>query len=63
MRDLEHPNITNALRSGYPSGREPDPPLCLICGEPCEKMYRDGTTHAILGCNLCIEEIDPLEDL
>lgn len=57
---LEHPAISNALLTGYPSGHEPEPPLCFICGGECESMYRSRDTRAILGCNLCIEEYDPL---
>lgn len=60
--DLEHPEINNTLNTGYPSDREPEPPMCLICGGPCEKLYREKDTGDILGCDLCIEEIEPLED-
>lgn len=60
---LEHPDITRTLNTGYPSERDPDPPLCLICGGPCEKLYRKTDTGDILGCDLCIETIEPFEDL
>ncbi len=58
---LEHPDITRTLATGYP-GIDPEPPLCLICGGPCEKMFREKATGDILGCDLCIEEIEPFDD-
>ena len=62
MLDLEHPDIARTLLTGYP-GPDPEPPLCLLCGGPCEKMYRSKETREVLGCDLCIEEIEPLEEL
>ena len=32
-RDLEHPDITAAQRTGYPAGKEPVWPVCPFCGE------------------------------
>lgn len=59
--DLEHPAITNALRTGYPDGKEPEPPICLLCGKECEKLYKSRETGEIVGCDLCIEELEPWE--
>ena len=57
----DHPVIANMERTGYPDGKEPDPVLCPICGKECETIYRDRTFKAIVGCDLCIESIEPWE--
>lgn len=36
-RDLEHPDISNALRTGYP--REQPQLVCDKCGEPIDDDY------------------------
>lgn len=61
-RDIpDHPVIQNMERYGHPEGREPEPPLCLLCGGECEIMYRNRESGEIYGCDLCIEEIEPFE--
>ena len=57
----DHPVIANLERTGYPDGREPDPLLCPLCGGECETLYRDKIFQVIVGCDLCIEIIDPWE--
>jgi len=55
MYNLEHPDITAALRTGYPVNyKEPEPPLCPVCGEECETVYRAGRHGDIVGCDDCI---------
>lgn len=53
---LEHPEITNALRTGYPHG-EPKWPHCPVCGDECETIYwhKNGT---VVGCDMCLEKQD-----
>lgn len=38
---------------------EPDCPICPVCGEECETLYRQG--NEILGCDNCIVEVNALE--
>lgn len=40
MRDLEHPDITCALRTGYPSWNQPKERHCEICGH---ELYASDT--------------------
>lgn len=56
---LDHPVITNMERTGYPDGGEPDLILCPLCGGECETIYRRKEDREILGCDLCIESVEP----
>lgn len=51
-RDLEHPVITNLLRTGEPDGMAPRPILCPACGEECDTFYQNrfGSTFACENC-------------
>ena len=40
MHDLEHPEITCALRTSYPSWRQPKEHSCEVCGD---ELYLDET--------------------
>lgn len=54
--NLEHPDITAALRTGYPRGYvEPDVPRCPECGKECERLYLNNQQD-IVGCDNCITE-------
>lgn len=48
---MEHPTITNALRTGYPNG-DPAWPHCPVCGAECESIYRHDEGD-IIGCDQC----------
>jgi len=61
-RDLEHPDITAAQRTGYPAGREPFWPICPICGEETDTVYKQIGTGNIVGCYNCIITIDAWDD-
>lgn len=54
MRDLEHPEITCALQTGYPSWKQHNPHKCEVCG--CElysyETYED-FNHDFL-CEDCL---------
>lgn len=43
MYALEHPDITNAIRTGYPCGHEPQPIYCERCGNDIsdEEVFED----------------------
>lgn len=61
-RDIpDHPVIAAMERTGHPDGREPDEPICLLCGGVCETIYRRKADGEILGCDLCIEDVEPWE--
>jgi hypothetical protein len=49
---IEHPEITNALRTGYPHG-EPEYPHCPICGAETDHIYRHAEGD-IIGCEDCV---------
>ena len=51
---LEHPDITNALRTGYPLGSEPQSHYCEECGKCLddEDEYED-VRHEFL-CGHCL---------
>lgn len=62
MHDIpDHPVIANMERTGYPDGKEPDPPLCPFCGGECETIYRRKEDREVVGCDLCIQIIEPWE--
>lgn len=58
MTDIpEHPAIRDTERTGYADGHEPEYPVCPMCGEPCETMYKD-RYGAYVGCDVCMEARD-----
>ena len=65
-RDLEHPDITAAERTGYPAGREPFWPVCPICGNETDTFYKtvrgDFGVNGIVGCDLCIITADAWDE-
>lgn len=40
-------------RTGYPNGHEPIGPICPICGERCDYIYK--ALGSIVGCDVCID--------
>lgn len=62
MRGIsDHPVIANMERTGHPDGKEQEPVLCPLCGGECETIYRTKEDRQIVGCDLCIERIDPCD--
>lgn len=57
----DHPVIAAMERTGHPDGREPEPLCCTICGGECELIFRRKADHEILGCDLCVEDVEPWE--
>ena len=55
----DHPVIANMERTGHPDGKEPAPVLCPLCGGECETIYRTKEDREVVGCDLCIESVDP----
>lgn len=51
MRD--HPVIENCERTGYPDGKEPEYPICPMCGRECEDIFFSADAE-ILGCDECV---------
>ena len=47
----DHPVIQNMERTGYPDGKEPTFPICPVCGEECEEIFRDKDLN-IVGCDM-----------
>lgn len=59
-RDLQHPDITAAERTGYPAGKEPRWPVCPVCGAECDTIYRNKKSE-IVGCYECLDSRDAWE--
>lgn len=57
---MNHPEIENAIRTGYPHG-EPSYPHCPVCESEANTFYKDRFGH-ILGCENCIDEVDAWEE-
>lgn len=59
-RDLQHPDITRAMRDG---GLSDEPPeiRCPLCGAECETIYKGGGD--IIGCENCIERVDAYDEI
>lgn len=53
MNIPDHPIIRNMERTGYPNGHEPIGPICPICGERCDYIYK--ALGSIVGCDVCID--------
>lgn len=51
-RELEHPAVTNAQRTGFPEGNEPELPHCPVCGVECSEIYMNHERD-ILACDEC----------
>ena len=61
-RDIgDHPAIANALATGYPNGVEPETYRCPLCEAECECVYKHKGTGEIVGCDHCVESVDPCE--
>lgn len=60
-RDLQHPDITAAERTGYPAGREPTWPVCPVCGEETDTFYKNAD-GVVVGCDNCIKTVDAWEE-
>lgn len=57
----DHPDIANALATGYPDGKEPDDYRCPVCDKECESIFKSKSTGEIVGCDRCIECVEPWE--
>lgn len=52
MSVMDHPQIANALKTGYPHG-EPNYPHCPICGNECDEIYMNEDGE-IFACDECL---------
>lgn len=52
--NIENPIIRNCERTGYPDGKSPKYPICPICGDECDTVYKN-QLNDIVGCDNCIE--------
>ena len=57
----DHPVIRNMEATGYPDGKAPQRYFCPVCDRECETLYRQEESREIVGCDLCVEIIDPWE--
>lgn len=57
----ENPIVQNMERTGYPDGKEPEYPVCPVCGHGTDTIYvRDDGD--IVGCDWCIAKKDAWEE-
>lgn len=56
----DYPIIRNCERSGWSDGKDPEYPVCPVCGTECETLYadRDGDVFA---CDVCVKTKDAWE--
>ena len=57
----EHPQIRNALLTGYPDGRTHDAPECPVCRQEAEYFVLNAITKEIMGCDNCTFREDAWE--
>lgn len=57
----DHPMIQNMERTGYPDDKEPEYPICPVCGEETDTVYRNQTGE-IVGCSECLRSRDAWEE-
>lgn len=57
----DHPDIANALLTGYPDARDTEIYHCPLCGAECECVFMHKETGDIVGCEICIKSIEPSE--
>lgn len=53
----DHPIVQNMERTGYPDGKEPHYPICPVCGEETDMLYKT-INDEIIGCDNCIRSVD-----
>lgn len=58
----DHPVIRNCERTGWPDGKDPEYPVCPVCGEETDTFYKSEETGEIVGCDKCIEPVDAWEE-
>ena len=51
--DIEHPDITQALLTGYPLDNQPEPIYCCECGRELDGEIYEDFLHEFL-CEKCL---------
>jgi hypothetical protein len=54
------PDIRNCMQTGYPDRRKDDEPICPMCGDRCDTIYKNREGE-IVGCDECLKAIDSWE--
>ena len=57
----DDPIIRCAEETGYAPWNQPEYPICPVCGNECEKVYKDSYGE-IVGCDECLAEHDAWEE-
>ncbi len=56
--DLEHPDITSALKTGYPRDYSvPEPYRCPVCGATVDEQVYKNRDDEIIGCDRCVHPV------
>ena len=56
----DDPLIRYAERTGYAPWKKQEYPVCPVCGEECETIYKDRYGE-IVGCDCCVVQEDAYE--
>jgi len=57
----DDPVIQNCESTGYPDRCEPGYPHCPKCGRIAYRIYKDAKTGEVLGCDVCVDDVDAFE--
>lgn len=58
----DDPVIHSMEMTGYPPWiKNQEEPVCPICGQECERVFKDKTGD-IVGCDVCLEECDAVDE-
>lgn len=52
--------IRNCEETGYPDRRKDEEPICPMCGERCDTIYKDNSNE-IVGCDECLKPVNAWE--
>lgn len=58
----DHPTIENLINTGTPDGRLELTPVCPVCGEEADDIYKN-VYGEIIGCDKCIKRVSAWDAL
>ena len=57
----DDPIIQSMERTGYPPWNKQKEPICPVCGQACQTVYK-GCYHEIIGCDECLTAYDAWDE-
>lgn len=55
---IDHPVIARLEQTGTPDGKAEIIPICPICGQEAEDIYKNTDSLEIVGCDNCIQRMN-----